>query len=104
MPADEENIAQLEEELDGARRDLKQTLNTVEAKVSESAEVFNPRQFIRDNLVGASCVAGLLGFLAGSGRYRKVAAAGIVVALGYAALSEVVNLRSENHGGKPAYS
>src|ERR1700693_1597663 len=98
MAADEENIAQLEQELDGARRALKETLSTVEAKVTEGAEaVFNLQNLLRENLVGASCIAGLLGFVAGSGKYRKVAAAGILLALGYAVWNEFSNLRSNDH-------
>ncbi len=106
MPADEENIAQIEEELDGARRDLKETLSTVEAKVSEGAEaVLSPQKLLRENLVGASCIAGLLGFVAGSGKYRKIAAAGILLALGYAVWSEFANPRSDDHhGGEPINS
>ena len=105
MPEDEK-IAQIEQELDGARRDLKETLSAVEAKVEEGAEaVFNPQKLLRENLVGASCIAGLLGFVAGSGKYRKVAAAGIVLALGYAVWNEFANLRSDDHhGGEPASS
>jgi hypothetical protein len=101
MTAEEEQIAQIEEELDGARRDLKETISTVEAKVSEAEAVLNPRNLLRENLVGASCAAGLLGFVAGSGKYRKVAAAAIVFALGYAVWNEVAYLRSNNHGGEP---
>ncbi|HLI80652.1 MAG TPA: hypothetical protein VKV03_11760 [Candidatus Binataceae bacterium] len=102
MTVEEEQIAQIEEELDGARRDLKETISTVEAKVSEGAEaVFNPRNLLSDNIVGASCIAGLVGFVAGSGKYRKVAAAAIVFALGYAVWNEIAYLRSNNHGREP---
>ena len=109
MTDEEEQIAQIEEELDGARRDLKETINTVEAKVSETVEAkvseaeaaFSPSNLLRENLVGASCIAGLVGFVAGSGKYRKVAAAAIVLALGYAVWNEFSNLRSNDHGGEP---
>ena len=105
MAADEQQIAQIEEELNGAKRDLKQTLSTVEAKVSEEAEtVLSPRQMIRDNLVGASCLAGLLGFVAGSGKYRRVAAATIVIAVGYAVWNEFASMRSDHHGGESTNS
>jgi hypothetical protein len=106
MAADEQQIAQIEEELNGAKRDLKQTLSTVEAKVSEEAEtVLSPRKLIQDNLIGASCVAGLLGFVAGSGKYRKVTAATIVVVIGYAVWNEFATVRSDNHhGGEPINS
>ena len=102
MPDDEQQIAQIEEELDGAKRDLKATLSTVEAKVSEGAEVvLSPRKLLQDNLVGASCIAGLLGFLAGSGKYRKIAAATIVVTVGYAVWNEFATRSDNHHGGEP---
>jgi len=105
MSADEQQIAQIEEELDGAKRDLKETLSTVEAKVSEGAEgVLSPRKLLQDNLVGASCVAGLIGFLAGTGKYRKIAAATIVVAVGYAVWNEFATRSGNHNGGEPVNS
>jgi len=104
MTPEEEQIARIEEELDGARRDLQETLSVVEAKMEREVEraevVFSPQKLLSDNLVGASCVAGVLGFLAGSSKYRKVAAAGIVVALGYTIWNGLANQRSDGDGGE----
>ena len=95
--------ARVEEELDDARRDLRETLSAVEAKVEhevERAEVaFSPQRLLRDNIFGASCVAGLLGLLVGSSRYRKVVGPAIVVALGYT-IWNGFNQRSDRDDGK----
>jgi hypothetical protein len=55
---------------------------------------------LRDNIVGASCVAGLLGLLVGSSRYRKVVGPAIVVALGYTIWSGLANQRSDGDDGE----
>lgn len=108
MTPEEEQIARIEAELDGARRDLQETLSAVEAKVEQEVEraevVFSPQKLLRDNLVGASCIAGLLGFLAGSSKYRRVTGAGIVIALGYTIWNELANQRSDGDGGESANS
>jgi hypothetical protein len=108
MTPEQEQIAQIEEELDGARRDLQQTLSAVEAKVEQEVEraedVFSPHKLLRDNLVGASCVAGVLGFMVGSSKFRKVAGPAIMVALGYVIWSEIINQRSDDDGGESASS
>jgi len=101
---EEQQNARVEEELDDARRDLRETLSAVEAKVEhevERAEVaFSPQRLLRDNIVGASCVAGLLGFLVGASKYRKVVGPAIVVALGYTIWSGLVNQRSYSDDGE----
>ena len=103
MTPDQENIAQIEEELDGARRDLQETLSTVEAKVEQEVEraedVFSPSKLLRDNLIGASCVAGLLGYLVGSSKYRKIVGPAILAGVGYLVWNEL-NQRSGGHGGE----
>ena len=104
-PEQEEQIAQIEAELDGARRDLQETISAVEVKVGQEVEraevAFSPQTVVRDNLVGAAFVAGLLGFAAGSSKHRKVAGTAIVVALGYAAFSVLLKQRSYDDGGEP---
>jgi hypothetical protein len=101
-PEQEEHIAQLEEELDGARRDLQETLSAVEAKVGQQVEraevVFSPQKLLRENIVGAACVAGLLGFMVGSSKYRNVAGPMVLAALGYAVWSGVLNGSNEDAG------
>jgi hypothetical protein len=108
MTPEQEQIAQIEEELDGARRDLQQTLSAVEAKMGQEVEraedVFSPSKLLRDNLVGASCVAGVLGFMVGSSKFRKVAGPAILVALGYVIWNELANQRSDDDGGESASS
>jgi hypothetical protein len=108
MTPDEERITRIEEELDGARRDLHETLSTVEAKVEQQVEraedAFNPQKLLRENLVGAACVAGVLGFVVGSSKYRKVAGPALLVALGYAIWSGLANPRSDGDGGESASS
>src|SRR5271166_1359761 len=108
MTLEQEQIAQIEEELDGARRDLQETLSTVEAKMEQQVEraevAFSPRKLLRENLVGASCVAGLVGFLVGSSKYRKFAGPAILVAFGYGVWSELANQRSDDDGGESVNS
>jgi hypothetical protein len=105
MPEDEK-IAEIEEELDGARRDLQETLSTVEAKVEQQVEraegVLQPQRFLRENIIGAACVAGVLGFAVGSSKYRKVAGPALLVALGYAIWN--ATQRSDGDGGEPVNS
>jgi hypothetical protein len=108
MTPEQEEIAKIEEELDGARRDLQETLSTVEAKVEQQVEraevALDPQKMLQDNLVGAACVAGVLGFLVGSSKLRKVGGAAILVALGYAVWSGLATHESDHHGGEAASS
>jgi hypothetical protein len=108
MTPEDERIAQIEEELDGARRDLQETLTAVEAKVEQQVgraeDAFNPEKLLRDNVVGAACVAGVLGFAAGSSRFRKVVGPAILVALGYAIWNGLANHGSDSDGGESASS
>jgi hypothetical protein len=107
MTPEEEQIAQIEEELDGARRDLQETLSTVEAKVGQEVEraedAFSPNKLLRDNLVGATCLAGLFGYLVGSSKYRKVVGPAILAAVGYVVwtgLANNPNQGSDDDGGE----
>jgi hypothetical protein len=106
MPEDEK-IAEIEEELDGARRDLHATLSAVEAKMGQQVEraegVLRPQRLLRDNIIGASCVAAALGFVVGSSKYRKVAGPTLLLALGYA-IWNATQRSDEHHGGEPASS
>jgi hypothetical protein len=103
----EKEIAKIEEELDGARRDLHETLSTVEAKMEQEVEraetVFQPTQVLRDNLIGASCLAGLLGFAIGSSKYRKLIGPAIMFAIGYKIWSELATAETDD-GGESAGS
>jgi len=105
MPEDEK-IAEIEEELDGARRDLHETLSAVEAKMEQQVEraegALQPQRILRDNVVGAACVAGILGFAVGTSKYRKFAGPAALLALGYAIWN--ATQRSDGDGGEPASS
>lgn len=101
-------MARLEEELDGARRDLHETLSAVEAKVEQQVEraedVLRPQKMLRDkflvdNLVGTSLAAGLFGFMVGSSRYRKVLGPVVMIALGYAIWNGYNDYGSDDDGG-----
>jgi len=102
MRPEQENIGKIEEELDVARRDLQETLSAVEAKVEQQVEraedAFSPQKLLRENLVGAACVAGLLGYMVGSSKYRKVAGPAILVGLAYAVWSGIFNQQSDSDG------
>jgi hypothetical protein len=102
MTPEQENIAQIEEELVGARRDLQETLSAVEAKVEQQVEraedAFSPQKLLRENLAGAACVAGLLGYVVGSSKYRKMAGPAILFGLGYVIWSGVLNQQSNTDG------
>src|SRR5271166_4363424 len=109
MTPDEEHIARIEEELDGARRDLHEALSAVEAKVEQQVEraedAFQPQKMLRDkllvdNIVGTSLAAGLFGFMVGSSRYRKVLGPVVLVALGYAIWSGYLDNGSDDDGGE----
>jgi hypothetical protein len=106
MTPEQEQMAQIEGELDDARHDLQETLSAVEAKMEQQVEraedAFSPHKLLRDNLVGVACAAGLLGFIAGSSKYRKVAGAAVMVALGYKLYSGLARERSGKNGGESA--
>jgi hypothetical protein len=108
MTPEEQQNARVDEELDDARRDLRETLSAVGAKVEQEVEraevAFSPQRLLRENLVAASCVAGLIGFLVGSSRYRKVVGPAIVVALGYTIWSGLANQRSDGDDGESVNS
>lgn len=108
MTPEEKQIIRIEKELDGARQDLQKTLSTVEAKMEQQVEfaevALQPHTLLQDNLIAASCVAGVLGFLVGSSRLRKVGGAAILAGLGYVIWSEVARRASDHDGGESAHS
>jgi hypothetical protein len=87
----EGRISKKEGELDDARRGLQETMTEVDEKLGRTGLAFQPDHLIRTYPVGASCLAGALGFLVGS-KANPVLGRGMMLALlGYAmwrALSE----------------
>jgi hypothetical protein len=96
---DEEKIERIEEELDSAQRDLRETMNEVEMKVGEEVEraggALSLTKALSTNMVGAACVATLFGYLVGSSKYQKVGGAALLVAFGFTVWSSM----AERHTG-----
>ena len=85
MTAQEEQISRIEDELNGARRDLLETMSVVNAKVGQVEEELRPDRIVERYPVGASCLAGALGFLIGSKAKSRIVGPVIFLALvGYA--------------------
>ena len=79
-----ERISEKEDELDDARRGLQDTMSEVDEKLGRTELALHPDQLIRTYPVGASCLAGALGFLVGS-KANPVLGRGMMIALlGYA--------------------
>jgi hypothetical protein len=85
MTAQEEQISRIEDELNGACSDLRDTMSAVNAKVQQTEEGLRPDRLIEEYPVGASCLAGALGFFVGSHSDKRIAGPAIFLALlGYA--------------------
>src|SRR5277367_4135583 len=96
MTAQEEQISRIEDELNGARRDLLDTISVVNAKVEQVEEELRPDRLVERYAVGASCVAGALGFLVGSKAKSRIVGPLMFLALvGYA-----ISKRSTKDGRK----
>jgi hypothetical protein len=93
-----ERISEKEDELDDARRGLQDTMTEVDEKLGRTELALHPDQLIRTYPVGASCLAGALGFLVGS-KANPVLGRGMLLALlGYAIWRGL----SEDGNGKDA--
>jgi hypothetical protein len=93
LKPEEEKTFTIEQELESSHRDLQETISVVKAKMGEEVEraeeVFSPGKLLRDNLIGASCIAGLLGYLVGSSKYRKVVGPAGLAVVGYTIWSKL---------------
>ncbi|MBV8054917.1 MAG: hypothetical protein JO071_06720 [Deltaproteobacteria bacterium] len=63
--------ALVDQELEQAHRDLRETLEQVNHKVEQVEAHLQPKAIIRRNPVGLPLLAGLLGFLAGRDRQSQ---------------------------------
>jgi uncharacterized membrane-anchored protein len=61
-----EDTTKIENDLEQARQDLHQTMAEVNQKVEEVGTRLQPESIVKRNPVAAACVAGALGYLAGS--------------------------------------
>ncbi len=62
----EEQISAIQTERDDARQDLRDTLTDVNEKVGQVEDDLRPDRVIESHAVGASLIAGAMGFLFGS--------------------------------------
>jgi hypothetical protein len=62
----QEEISIVEAELDDARHALQETLTEVSAKAEHQEGALRPDRLIKNHPIGASCLAGALGFVIGS--------------------------------------
>lgn len=62
----EEQISAIQTERDDARQDLRDTLTDVNEKVGRVEDEMRPDRMIESHAVGASLIAGAMGFLFGS--------------------------------------
>jgi hypothetical protein len=63
--------AQIDQELEQAQRDLRETLEQVNHKVEQVEARLQPQAIMRNNPAALPLLAGLLGFLAGSDRQPR---------------------------------
>lgn len=85
MTVQEEQVFKIENELNGARRDLRDTMSAVSAKIEHAEGELRPDRLIERYPVGASCLAGALGYLVGSNAKNRIVGPVILLALvGYA--------------------
>jgi len=81
MTAQEEQISKIEDELNGARRDLRDTMSAVNAKVEHAEEELRPDRLVERYPVGAACLASALGFLVGSNAKNRIVGPMMIFAL-----------------------
>ncbi|HVB79038.1 MAG TPA: hypothetical protein VNE82_03705 [Candidatus Binataceae bacterium] len=85
MTEQEERNFKIESELNDACRDLRDTMTAVNAKVEQTEDGFRADRLIEKYPVGASCVAGAIGFLIGANTNNRIVGPALIAALfGYA--------------------
>ena len=77
----EEEISKNEDERDEAHQDLRDTLSEVHAKLERAESDLRPDHLIESHPVGASLVAGTVGFLLGSSINSPVTGPVMIAAL-----------------------
>jgi hypothetical protein len=84
----EEQISAIQTERDDARQDLRDTLTDVNEKVGRVEDEMRPDHVIESHAVGASLIAGAMGFLFGSIVNSRGAGPVVIAALVGFALSK----------------
>ena len=100
----EEQISKNQCERDEARQDLRDTLNEVNARVERAGEELRPDHLVESHPVGASLIAGALGFLIGSTIDNRGTGAIIIAAVLGFALSARSSGESSEHDGRETCS
>jgi hypothetical protein len=81
----EEEISEVKAELDEAQQGLRETLTEASAKAEQQEGALRPDRLIKSHPVGASCLAGALGFVIGSRAHPSAVGPVLIAALlGYA--------------------
>jgi hypothetical protein len=81
----EEEISKNREELNEARQDLRDTLTDFSAKAEHLERTLRLDRLIESSPIGATCVAGALGFVIGSRAHPSAVGPAVIFALlGYA--------------------
>ena len=95
----QEEISQVKEELDEAQHALRDTLTEVGAKAEHQEGALRPDRLIKTHAIGASWLAGALGFVIGSRAHRSPVGPVMMAALlGYAISTRFSNNGSSGDG------
>lgn len=95
----EEEISEVKAELDEAQQGLRETLTEASAKAEQQEGALRPDRLIKSHPVGASCLAGAMGFLIGSkARSSPVGSAVMAALLGYAVFKFFSDYGSNGNG------
>ena len=101
MTEQEERISRIENELNGARSDLRDTMSAVNAKVEYTEGELRPDRLVEKYPVGASCLAAALGFLVGSSSKNRIVGPAVILGLlGYAISRGLSKDRSREDDGE----
>ena len=100
----EEEISKNREELNEARQDLRDTLTEVSAKAEHLEGNLRLDRLIENSPIGASCVAGALGFVIGSRAHPSAVGPAMIFALLGYAISRSFSEHGSRDDGREAAS
>ena len=99
----EEEISRSRDQLNEARQDLRNTLTEVSAKVEDLEGNLRLDRLIESSPIGATCMAGALGFVIGSRAHPSAVGPAMIFALFVFAISKKFSAhRSRSDGREPA--
>jgi hypothetical protein len=100
----EEKISKNREELNEARQDLRDTMTEVSAKAEHLEGNLRLDRLIENSPIGASCVAGALGFVIGSRAHPSAVGPAMIFALLGYAISRSFSKHGSRHDGRETAS